>query len=60
MRKLKDRMEIVWVPAQLIVLKIDGEEQEVWTTAETVARFIDDKDISALAIRDSINVDLRY
>lgn len=55
--EVKDRMEIVWVPAQLIVLKIDGKEQEVWTTAKTVSELLMDMDIS-LSDRDSINVDL--
>ena len=53
--EVKDRMEIVWVPAQLIVLKIDGKEQEVWTTAKTVSELLADMDIS-VSDRDSINV----
>lgn len=55
--EVKDRMEIVWVPAQLIILKIDGKEQEVWTTAKTVSELLADMDIS-VSDRDSISVAL--
>lgn len=55
--EIKNEMEIVWIPAQLVVLKIDGEEQKIWTTAETVADLLHDKDIS-VSERDSINVAL--
>lgn len=55
--EIKNEMEIIWIPAQLVVLKIDGEEQKIWTTAETVADLLHDKDIS-VSERDSINVAL--
>ena len=53
--KIKDRMEIVWVPAQFAVLKIDGKQEEVWTTAKTVSELLHEKEIT-INEHDAINV----
>ncbi|WP_352926270.1 ubiquitin-like domain-containing protein [Peribacillus simplex] len=44
--KVDDDLEVVWKPAQKIVMVQDGETEEVWSTAETVDELLKDQDLS--------------
>lgn len=44
--KVDDDLEVVWKPAQKIVMVQDGESEEVWSTAETVDELLKDQDLS--------------
>ncbi|WP_241663256.1 G5 and 3D domain-containing protein [Peribacillus simplex] len=44
--KVDDDLEVVWKPAQKIVMVQDGKTEEVWSTAETVDELLKDQDIS--------------
>ncbi|WP_241665165.1 G5 and 3D domain-containing protein [Peribacillus simplex] len=44
--KVNDDLEVVWKPAQKIVMVQDGKTEEVWSTAETVDELLKDQDIS--------------
>ncbi|GAB6259646.1 MULTISPECIES: ubiquitin-like domain-containing protein [Peribacillus] len=44
--KVDDDLEVVWKPAQKIVMVQDGKTEEVWSTAETVDDLLKDQDLS--------------
>ncbi|MFJ8072144.1 ubiquitin-like domain-containing protein [Peribacillus sp. NPDC096447] len=44
--KVDDDLEVVWKPAQKIVMVQDGKTEEVWSTAETVDELLKDQDLS--------------
>ncbi|CAH0311932.1 ubiquitin-like domain-containing protein [Peribacillus sp. NPDC101481] len=44
--KVDDDLEVVWKPAQKIVMVQDGKTEEVWSTAETVEDLLKDQDLS--------------
>ncbi|MCM3676352.1 ubiquitin-like domain-containing protein [Peribacillus simplex] len=44
--KVDDDLEVVWKPAQKIVMVQDGKRKEVWSTADTVDELLKDQDLS--------------
>ncbi|WP_286184977.1 G5 and 3D domain-containing protein [Bacillus sp. SD075] len=44
--KVDDDLEVVWKPAQKIVMIQDGKRKEVWSTADTVNELLKDQDLS--------------
>ena len=44
--KVDDDLEVVWKPAQKIVMVQDGKTEEVWSTADTVDELLKDQDLS--------------
>ncbi|WP_286197915.1 G5 and 3D domain-containing protein [Bacillus sp. ISL-34] len=44
--KVDDDLEVVWEPAQKIVMVQDGKTEEVWSTADTVDELLKDQDLS--------------
>ncbi|MDP1421096.1 ubiquitin-like domain-containing protein [Peribacillus simplex] len=44
--KVDDDLEVVWKPAQKIVMVQDGKRKEVWSTADTVNELLKDQDLS--------------
>jgi len=55
--KITNDMQIVWKQAKEVVLKIDGIEEKIWTTADTVEEFLKEQNI-VISEKDKINVDL--
>ncbi len=49
-------LELEWKPAHLVTLDIDGNVVEEWTTADTVAEFLNEEEI-VLTDDDQMNVD---
>ncbi|QNK49709.1 DUF348 domain-containing protein [Brevibacterium sp. PAMC23299] len=44
--KVDDDLEVVWKPAQKIVMVQDGKKKEVWSTADTVDELLKDQNLS--------------
>ncbi|MEC1400104.1 G5 and 3D domain-containing protein [Peribacillus simplex] len=44
--KVDDDLEVVWKPAQKIVMVQDSKRKEVWSTADTVDELLKDQDLS--------------
>ncbi|MFF2459974.1 ubiquitin-like domain-containing protein [Peribacillus simplex] len=44
--KVDDDLEVVWKPAQKIVMVQDGKTKDVWSTADTVDEFLKDQNLS--------------
>ncbi|MBR8644962.1 DUF348 domain-containing protein [[Brevibacterium] frigoritolerans] len=44
--KVDDDLEVVWKPAQKIVMVQDGKKKEVWSTADTVDKLLKDQNLS--------------
>ncbi|MEC5272847.1 ubiquitin-like domain-containing protein [Caldifermentibacillus hisashii] len=55
--KVKDNMQIVWKPACMVILKLNGEEKKVWTTTKTVKEFLAESEI-AIKEQDQLSVPL--
>ncbi|MEN0664696.1 ubiquitin-like domain-containing protein [Caldifermentibacillus hisashii] len=55
--KVKDNMQIVWKPAYMVILKLNGEEKKVWTTRKTVKEFLAESEI-AIKEQDQLSVPL--
>lgn len=55
--KVKDNMQVVWIPAYMVILKLNGEEKKVWTTAKTVKEFLTESEI-AVKEQDQLSVPL--
>ncbi|CED99914.1 hypothetical protein B4064_3298 [Caldibacillus thermoamylovorans] len=55
--KVKDNMQIVWKPACMVILKLNGEEKKVWTTRKTVKEFLAESEI-AIKEQDQLSVPL--
>lgn len=55
--KVKDNMQIVWKPAYMVILKLNGEEKKVWTTTKTVKEFLAESEI-AIKEQDQLSVPL--
>lgn len=55
--KVKDNMQIVWKPAYMVILKLNGEEKKVWTTTKTVKEFFAESEI-AIKEQDQLSVPL--
>lgn len=53
--ELKNEMEVVWKPAALITLTIDGEEKKVWTTTNTVKEFLKENQVE-VSKYDQLNI----
>lgn len=51
--KIKDNLEVVWKPAKQVQMVQGDEKKQVWTTADTVAEFLDEQQI-ALSEHDKI------
>jgi len=56
--KVKDNMQIVWKPACMVILTLNGEEKKVWTTAKTVKEFLAKSEI-AVKEQDQLSVPLK-
>lgn len=56
--KVKDNMQIVWKPAYMVILTLNGEEKKVWTTAKTVKEFFAKSEI-AVKEQDQLSVPLK-
>jgi uncharacterized protein YabE (DUF348 family) len=56
--KVKDNMQIVWKPAYMVILTLNGEEKKVWTTAKTVKEFLAKSEI-AVKEQDQLSVPLK-
>ncbi|WP_368975180.1 ubiquitin-like domain-containing protein [Caldifermentibacillus hisashii] len=56
--KVKDNMQIVWKPAYMVILKLNGEEKKVWTTTKTVKEFFAKSEI-AVKEQDQLSVPLK-
>ncbi|MDL0419763.1 ubiquitin-like domain-containing protein [Caldibacillus thermoamylovorans] len=56
--KVKDNMQIVWKPAYMVILKLNGEEKKVWTTRKTVKEFLAESEI-AIKEQDQLSVPLK-
>jgi len=56
--KIKDNMQIIWKPAYMVILKLNGEERKVWTTSKTVKEFLAESEI-AIKEQDQISVPLK-
>ncbi|WP_270578141.1 G5 and 3D domain-containing protein [Caldibacillus thermoamylovorans] len=55
--KVKDNMQIVWKPAYMVILTLNGEEKKVWTTTKTVKEFLAESEI-AIKEQDQLSVPL--
>jgi uncharacterized protein YabE (DUF348 family) len=55
--KVKDNMQIVWKPAYMVILKLNGEEKKVWTTRKTVKEFLAESEI-AIKEQDQLSIPL--
>ncbi|KIO67787.1 hypothetical protein B4065_1852 [Caldibacillus thermoamylovorans] len=55
--KVKDNMQIVWKPACMVILKLNGEEKKVWTTTKTVKEFLAESEI-AIKEQDQLSIPL--
>lgn len=55
--KVKDNMQIVWKPAYMVILKLNGEEKKVWTTTKTVKEFLAESEI-AIKEQDQLSIPL--
>ena len=55
--KVKDNMQIVWKPAYMVILTLNGEEKKVWTTRKTVKEFLAESEI-AIKEQDQLSVPL--
>ncbi|MGG3853284.1 ubiquitin-like domain-containing protein [Caldifermentibacillus hisashii] len=55
--KVKDNMQIIWKPAYMVILKLNGEEKKVWTTTKTVKEFLAESEI-AIKEQDQLSVPL--
>lgn len=55
--KVKDNMQIVWKPACMVILKLNGEEKKVWTTRKTVKEFLAESEI-AIKEQDQLSIPL--
>lgn len=44
--KVEDDLEVVWKPAQKIVMVQDGKTKDVWSTADTVDELLKDQNLS--------------
>jgi uncharacterized protein YabE (DUF348 family) len=44
--EVDDDLEVVWKPAQKIVMVQDGKKKEVWSTADTVDELLKDQNLS--------------
>ena len=44
--KVKDQSKVVWKPAKEVQLTVDNEKQTVWTTADTVAQFLTEQELT--------------
>ncbi|MCU9615299.1 ubiquitin-like domain-containing protein [Caldibacillus lycopersici] len=53
--KIKENQKIVWKQAQQVILKVDGEEQKVWTTSDTVGQFLKEQNL-VVNDQDKLNV----
>ncbi|WP_238985054.1 G5 and 3D domain-containing protein [Bacillus kwashiorkori] len=41
--KITDQMQVFWKPAKKVVMMIDDSKEEVWTTADNVGDFLEEK-----------------
>lgn len=55
--KLTENMEVSWKPAKQVTLTVDGEQNEYWTIADTVAEFFESENIT-IKEQDKLNVAL--
>lgn len=55
--KVKDNMQIVWKPAYMVILTLNGEEKKVWTTRKTVKEFLAESEI-AIKEQDQLSIPL--
>ncbi|WLD93452.1 G5 and 3D domain-containing protein [Alkalihalobacillus sp. AL-G] len=55
--KVSHKMKISWTPSYQVTINIDGEENELWTTADTVKEFLSSEKIQVTE-HDKVKPDL--